>query len=60
MRKRGRPPSGIGPEAFRATVRFGDYSGITLNPDSKLGIWAATEYAKAGCLWGTELGSVTP
>jgi hypothetical protein len=43
-------------------LRWGDYSGITLDPtpSSKLGIWAATEYGKAKCSWGTQLGSVTP
>jgi hypothetical protein len=41
-------------------LRWGDYSGITLDPSSKLGIWAATEYGKAGCSHGTQLGSVTP
>ena len=43
-----------------STQRWGDYSGITLDPSSKLGIWAATEYGKARCSWGTQLGSVTP
>jgi hypothetical protein len=41
--------------------RFGDYSGVAVDPARKdLGIWAATEFGLAGCQSGTQLGSFTP
>ena len=43
------------------TTRFGDYSGIAVDPAVQdLGIWAASEFGLKGCGWGTEVGSFTP
>ncbi len=41
--------------------RFGDYSGVAIDPARKgLGIWTAEEFGVSGCGWGTQLGAFTP
>jgi hypothetical protein len=41
-------------------IRFGDYSGAALDPQSEGGVWTATEFGLTGCSWGTQIAQFTP
>jgi hypothetical protein len=41
-------------------IRFGDYSGVALDPQEQGGVWTAGEFGLAGCSWGTQVAQFTP
>lgn len=57
-------PSGVtetrcGSQNCTGPGRFGDYSGISLDPADQTRVWVANEYVKGNNAWGTRIGAVT-